>query len=273
MIFGRRWAILSLNWQICTRILQVPMKKIVDYILSVLYLLFFGICLGVFHVAQVIAFNVFGKQAHQRTVNALNACLCYGWLLTGSIPRVEKRYPIPEDRPVIFVANHQSTFDIPGIIWFFRKYTPLFVSKKELGKGIPSISYNLRVGGAALIDRKDRTQALKEIIRLGRYASENNFAVAIFPEGTRSRTDKLKPFAVGGVATLIRVMPNAVIVPIAIERTGKFNPTGLFPLRAFTPMKWTSLMPIDPTGKAPEELLSVCEERIRQVVEKQVLQT
>jgi 1-acyl-sn-glycerol-3-phosphate acyltransferase len=29
------------------------------------------------------------------------------------------------------------------------------VSKKELGQGIPSISFNLRHGGSALIDRKD----------------------------------------------------------------------------------------------------------------------
>lgn len=244
------------------------MKRIIDYILSIIYLLYFGICLGVFHIAQVIAFNVFGRKAHQKTVNALNACLCYGWLLTGSMPRVEKRHQIPKDRAIIFVANHQSTFDIPGIIWFFRHYTPLFVSKKELGKGIPSISYNLRVGGAALIDRKDRMQALKEIIRLGKYASENKFSVAIFPEGTRSRINKLKPFAVGGVTTLTRIMPNAIIIPIAIEGTGKFNPSSLFPLRSFTPMKWTSLSPIEPQGKTPEEIVAICEAAIREIIEK-----
>jgi 1-acyl-sn-glycerol-3-phosphate acyltransferase len=244
------------------------MKRVLDYILSAVYMLYFGICLGIFHIVQVVAFNVFGRKAHQNSVNALNACLCYGWLITGSMPRVEKRYQIPEDKTIIFVANHQSTFDIPGIIWFFRKYTPLFVSKMELGKGIPSISYNLRVGGAALIDRKDRTQALKQIIRLGNYASENKFSVAIFPEGTRSRTGKIKQFAVGGIATLTRVMPDVVIVPIAIEHTGKFNPTGLFPFRSFTPMKWTSLTPIDPKGKTPEEIVSICEEAIRVIVEK-----
>lgn len=244
------------------------MKKIIDYILSIIYLLYFGICLGIFHVAQVIAFNVFGRVAHQKTVNALNACLCYGWLLTGSTIKFRQLHKIPEDRAIIFVANHQSTFDIPGMIWLLRKYTPLFVSKKELGKGIPSISYNLRVGGAALIDRKDRTQALKEIIRLGKYASENKYSVAIYPEGTRSRTDKLKTFAAGGISTLTRSMPNAVIVPIAIQNTGKFNPTGLFPLTSFTHMTWTSLAPIEPGDKTPEEIAGICENAIREIVEK-----
>ncbi|MDP5120061.1 MAG: 1-acyl-sn-glycerol-3-phosphate acyltransferase [Spirosomaceae bacterium] len=244
------------------------MKKIIDYILGAIYMLYFGICLCIFHVVQVIAFNVFGRKAHQNSVNALNACLCYGWLLTGSTINRKKMHDIPENRAIIFVANHQSTFDIPGMIWLLRKYTPLFVSKKELGKGIPSISYNLRVGGAALIDRKDRTQALKEIIRLGKYASENKFAVAIFPEGTRSRTTNLKTFATGGISTLTRVMPNSIIVPVAIENTGKFNPTGFFPLTSFTKMTWTTLAPIEPNGKTPEEIAKLCESAIRQVVEK-----
>ena len=44
-----------------------------------------------------------------------------------------------------------------------RKWHPKFISKKELGKGIPSVSYNLKYGGSALIDRKDPKQALPEI--------------------------------------------------------------------------------------------------------------
>lgn len=244
------------------------MKKIIDYILGAIYMLYFGICLCIFHPLQVIAFNVFGKKAQQKTVNLLNGFLCYGWLITGSSMKALNLQKIPPNRPLIFVANHQSTFDIPGIIWLFRRFTPLFVSKKELGKGIPSISYNLKVGGAALIDRKDRTQALKEIMRLGRYAAENNFAVAIFPEGTRSRTDKLKPFAAGGIATLTRSMPNAVIVPIAIQNTGKFNPTGFFPLTSFTSMSWTALDPIETTNRTSEEVALLCENAIREIVEK-----
>ena len=69
--------------------------------------------------------------------------------------------------PLIIVSNHQSMNDIPPIIWYMRKYHPKFVSKIELGKGIPSVSYNLRHGGSALIDRKDSKQALVAIARFG----------------------------------------------------------------------------------------------------------
>ena len=73
-------------------------------------------------------------------------------------------------------------YDISPIIWNMRNHHPKFISKKELGKGIPSISYNLRHGGSALIDRKDRDQALKAIINLANYAKENNRSVVIFPD-------------------------------------------------------------------------------------------
>lgn len=232
------------------------MKKVIDYILSVLYLAYFAIILIFFHGLQWLCYNVGGQKAHQWSVNWLNFFIVKGWLLTGSTTKVIKTHPLPTDRPIIFIANHSSMFDIPGIIWYWRKHTPLFVSKKELAKGIPSISYNLRKSKAALIDRKDGKKAVVEIAKLGKYVHENNFSAAIFPEGTRSKTGKLKEFQVGGVAVLLKRCPNALVVPLAIKGTGVFNPTGVFPLTSFTPMVYTSLKPIAPNGLMPEAILA-----------------
>ncbi len=237
--------------------LKAKMKKILDYILSTFFVLYFGLILLIFHLLQIFALKLFGKKSHQRVVNTLNFFICYGWLITGSSVKLHQKESIPEGRSVIFVANHQSMFDIPGIIWFFRKHTPLFVAKKELAKGIPSISYNLRKGGAALIDRKDGRQAMAEIGRLGAYIAENNFSAAIFPEGTRSRTGQLKDFSLGGVSILLKKCPEALVVPIAIKNTAKFNPKGLYPLTSFTNMSWTSLKPIEPAGKSVEEIMQI----------------
>ncbi len=239
------------------------MKRILDYVLGSIYLLYFGILLLVFHVIQVICFRLFGRAAHQASVNWLNFFIVKGWLLTGSHASLRTSTTLPTDRPIIFVANHQSMFDIPGMIWFLRAYTPLFVSKVELAKGIPSISYNLRVGGAALIDRKDGKKAIIEIARLGKYIQENTFSAAIFPEGTRSRTGQLKPFQVGGLASLIKRAPSALVVPVAISGTGRFNPKGLFPLRSFTQMTWVTLSPIEPKDFTAEEITAECEKQIR----------
>ena len=170
------------------------------------------------------------------------------WYLTGSTTHFSQEEQIPFGRPIIFIANHQSMFDIPGIIWFWRRYTPLFVAKKELAKGIPSISYNLRIGKAALIDRKDGRGAVIEIAKLGKYIKQNNFSAVIFPEGTRSLNGRIKAFKPGGVATLLKKCPNALIVPLAIKNTGIFNPKGIFPVRSFTSMEFRSLKAFEPVG-------------------------
>lgn len=139
-------------------------------------------------------------------------------------------YQIPSDRPLIIVTNHQSMYDIPPIIWYMRKHHPKFVSKKELGKGIPSVSFNLRHGGSALIDRKDGAQALSEIAKLGKYIETHNRSAVIFPEGTRSRDGKPKKFKPMGLKTLMKNAPSALIVPISINNSWKLLRYGKFPM-------------------------------------------
>jgi 1-acyl-sn-glycerol-3-phosphate acyltransferase len=240
------------------------MKKIIDYILGSVYLVYFGLLLVVFHVLQVIAFTIFGKNAQQKVVFVLNFFITYGWYLTGTRVKFTQSFQLPTDRSIVFIANHQSTFDIPAIYWFLRKHQPIFVSKIELAKGIPSISYNLRKSNSALIDRKDGKQAVSEILRLSKYIGENNYSAVIFPEGTRSRTGEMKPFAAGGINALLKKAPNALVVPIAIKGNNKFDPNGrLFPLVSFSKLSWTVLEPIEPKGKTGEEIANLAHETIR----------
>lgn len=244
------------------------MKKIIDYILSSIYLVYFGLLLVVFHVLQVIAFTIFGRNAQQKVVYVLNLLITLGWYLTGTSMKFTQKSSLPTDRPIVFIANHQSTFDIPAIYWFLRKYQPIFVSKIELAKGIPSISYNLHKSNAALIDRKDGKQAVSEILRLSKYIGDNNFSAVIFPEGTRSRSGVMKPFAAGGINALLKKAPNALVVPIAIKGNNKFDPnSGLFPLVSFSKLSWTVLEPIEPKGKTGEEIANLSQEAIRVVLE------
>src|SRR5690606_10686074 len=111
-----------------------------------------------------------------------------------------------------------------------RKYHVKFISKIELTKGIPSISFNLKYGGGANIDRKDSKQAIAEIIKLGKRMHDNNWSAMIFAEGTRAKDGQMKRFHVGGIATLIKYNPNALVVPIAIENSWKVVQYGSYPL-------------------------------------------
>ena len=240
------------------------MSKFFGYIFTPLfYLLFFGF-LCIFHPIQWICFKLFGYKAHKSSVDVLNFFLTYcNWSLFNSVTFVNQQN-LPNNQPIIFVANHQSMYDIPGMIWFLRKHHPKFISKIELTKNIPSISYNLRVGGGANIDRKDSKQAVSELIKLGRRMKENNWSTVIFAEGTRAKDGKLKPFQIGGIATLLKVVPDALLVPIAIENSWKIVRFGSFPLTVGNPIKWTVLNPIDQTDKNAEEIVLAAENAIRE---------
>lgn len=243
------------------------MKKILDYVLSTLYLVYFFLILIIFHPLQIIFFELFGQRIHQKLIHIMNFFLLYGTIILGTSVKFVVNTNLPTNRPIIFVANHQSLFDIIGMIWFLRKNFPIFVSKQELSKGIPSISYNLQKSGAALIDREDGKQAVVEIAKLGKMIDKTNFSACIFPEGTRSRTGTMKPFAVGGIAILMKKSPNALIIPVAIENVNKFNPKGYFPLVSFQNLVWTVLSPIERGDKTPEEVVEEVRKAIANVVE------
>lgn len=239
------------------------MNKFFGYIFSPLFYIFFLLTLIIFHPIQWVSYKFFGYKAHKISVDALNFFLTYCDIFLGSSVTFINHQHLPVDRPIIFIANHQSMYDIPALIWFLRKHHVKFISKIELTKGIPSISFNLKYGGGANIDRKDSKQAISEIIKLGRRMKEHTWSTMIFPEGTRCKDGRLKPFQVGGIATLLKVVPNALIVPVAIENSWKIVQYGSFPLSFGEKLKWTVLDPIEPAGRNPEEVTTAAENAIR----------
>ena len=168
---------------------------------------------------------------------------------------------IPRDRPLIIVSNHQSMYDIPPIIWHMRKHHPKFVSKIELGKGIPSVSYNLRHGGSVLINRKDPKQSIAQLEKLGKYIEKHNRSAVIFPEGTRSRTGVPKPFRTTGLKVLMQNAPSALVVPISINNSWKLLKFGKFPMGLGTHLKFKVHQPLENDGN-PETIIAKVEEEI-----------
>ena len=220
------------------------MEKILSYPISAVYYLCFGLCLVIFHPIQWICFNVFGYQAHKKSVDYLNFFLLRCTNLLGTTYSFTNRDLVPKDVPLIIVANHQSLYDIIAIIWYMRKFHPKFVSKKELGSGIPSVSYNLRHGGSVLIDRKDPKQAIPTIKGLSEYIEKNTRSAMIFPEGTRSKTGAPKEFAQSGLKILCKYAPSAYIVPISINNSWKMVKFGFFPLGLGNRLTFTVHEPI-----------------------------
>ena len=246
------------------------MHKFISYILSVFYYLAFGLTLVVFHPIQWICLKLGGYRWHKISVDWLNFFLNASLWVMGVFYRFEFAEKLPSGRPIIFVSNHQSLHDIPPMIWKFRRFHPKFVAKKELGNGIPSVSFNLRHGGAALIDRKDPTQAIPALLKFAKYLNTHQRSAVIFPEGTRSKDGVPKRFAPGGLKVLIENIPNALIVPVSINNSWKVIRYGSFPLSAGERITFYVHSPIDPVGKTFEEVFALTEKAVKSRINESI---
>ena len=121
---------------------------------------------------------------------------------------------IPKGRPCVFVANHESYYDIPVMLTSLGEPHAL-MAKAEIKK-IPLVSGWMRNLGCIFVDRSDARSAMnslkqaEQLIRLGR-------SVTIFPEGTRSKNGELGEFKGGSFR--IATKTGACLVPVRIEGT------------------------------------------------------
>lgn len=244
------------------------MQKLLAYPLTVLYFICFGLTLVIFHPIQWFCKSVFGYQAHKISVDWLQFFLMRCLNVLGTTFSFTNPYNIKKGVPLILVANHQSMYDIPPLIWYLRKHHVKFISKKELGKGIPSVSYNLRHGGSVLIDRKDALGSIKAIEEFTKRIEKNKWAAVIFPEGTRSRDGKPKPFKTKGLLTMIKCAPNALIVPITINNSWKTLRYGKFPMGLGAHISFLVHKPIEANQYEDRlELISIIEAQVKSSIE------
>ncbi len=117
----------------------------------------------------------------------------------------------------MIVANHQSLIDIPIIFYFFKGHPIRFVSKKELGRGVPLVSQILRYQGHCLVDRKAQPiRAMRTIDAFARKVNAMNWCPVIFPEGTRSKDGVVGQFHSAGVRRVLEIAPSP-LVSVALD--------------------------------------------------------
>ncbi len=135
-------------------------------------------------------------------------------LLMSAGARLDTRFaaPLATDRPYVFMANHQSLYDIPALIAALPGQTR-FLAKRSLFQ-IPLFGWALKVGGFISIDRANRSSAGESFADAIRELQAGASAV-VFPEGTRSRDGKLQVFQRGGF--LLALKSNLPIVPVGIH--------------------------------------------------------
>ena len=136
--------------------------------------------------------------------------------LAGVSVDVQNRERLWTHRPAIFVANHQSSLDIP-ILGSLLERDFTIVAKKE-ARWDPRAIVGSVVIDPAYIDRSDSGSAratlagVVERIRSGT-------SLMIFPEGTRSATPVLGPFRKG--AFHLAAQAGVPVVPVVLRNTGE----------------------------------------------------
>ena len=240
------------------------MKKIFLYPITLVYYFVYLVVLCIIQPIQWAAFKIFGDQGLKISFDyvAFFSLKCNHIL--GTRFTFENRELIPKNVPVIFVSNHQSLLDTAGIIWYLRKFNCLFVTKKELGKGLPSISYFLRNGKYVLIDRSNPKQAIPKIKALAEYIEKEKYSAVIFPEGTRSKTGIPLEFAQSGLKILCKYAPSAYVVPITINNSWKVYQYGYFPLSVGHHLIFTVHNPLKVSDYTFEDLMELTEKTIVQ---------
>lgn len=116
----------------------------------------------------------------------------------------------------LFVANHQSLFDIPLLMDAAKK--PLgFIAKKELKK-VPVLHSWTKEINCVYLDRENVREAIKSINE-GIEFLKQGVSMAIFPEGTRAKDGKIKAFKKGSLK--LATKSGVPVVPVTIQGTYK----------------------------------------------------
>jgi len=107
-----------------------------------------------------------------------------GWKITGKFPYHYKKM-------VMIVAPHTSWKDV--LIGFAARsqlkiYHAKFLGKKELFDG--PFGWLFKKSGGTPVDRFSKQGMVEQVVAL--FANNENFLLAMAPEGTRKRVDKLR---------------------------------------------------------------------------------
>lgn len=234
------------------------MTKLKDWFFSIPTLVAFGLTLAFYDLRGRLALRR-GLRAFEEVMADLQAALLRVFRISGVTVSVEGVDRFGDDGGFIFISNHQSMYDVPIFGGILARNYPKYVAKRELAKGIPSVSLNLRRGGNALIDRGDREQAIAAIAEMGRMCEERDVSAVIFPEGTRSRDGSLGPYRTAGASALLEAAPELQVIPTVIDGSWRVFARNMLPVPYGTSVRVRFGEPIERTeAEDVESIIERC---------------
>ncbi len=185
--------------------------------LSLIYYIFLVLLCTLFLLLSAVAFLLtvpFDKP--RRVVHEFSRVLVRIFFAIPPMWRtkIEGMEHIDRDKSYVIVINHRAMTDIPTLY-----YLPLnfrWVSKREVFK-LPFFGQFLTLHGDICIDRSRSAEAMEQLNRDGKMWLSRGVSVAIFPEGTRSRTGEINRFKAG--AFMLAHEAGVEILPVVMDGT------------------------------------------------------
>jgi 1-acyl-sn-glycerol-3-phosphate acyltransferase len=150
-----------------------------------------------------------------------------GLAMNGSSIHLSGLENVPTTGGVLFVANHQSNFDIPILIGHVPRDKG-FIAKQELLKVRPFGRW-MKYIGCVFINRADPRQSVQAISDAAQSLIAGH-SLVIFPEGTRSADGTVGPFKAGSLK--LALMAKVPIVPVTISGSKDIMPKGSSVIRS-----------------------------------------
>lgn len=188
--------------------------------LSILYYIFTLLQVTVLFIVSIIVLALtYPFDKSRRWVHECSRLICA--LLYGVPPFIRRTIDgvenIDPKKAYVMVMNHNSGFDI-----FAAYKIPLnfrWVSKREVFR-VPFMGPLLTIHGDIPIERGNATKAMAKVLRLGKLWISRGATIAIFPEGTRSKTGEINRFKAG--AFTLAKEAGVEILPVVMTGTNEY---------------------------------------------------
>lgn len=188
--------------------------------LSILYYLFTLLQVTFWFIVSIIVLIVtYPFDKSRRWVHECSRCICA--ILYGVPPFIRRTIDgvenIEKGKSYVMILNHNSGCDI-----FAAYKIPLnfrWVSKREVFR-VPFMGPLLTIHGDIPIERGNAAKAMAKVLRLGKLWLSRGATVAIFPEGTRSKTGQINRFKMG--AFNLAKEAGVEILPVVMTGTNEF---------------------------------------------------
>ncbi len=169
----------------------------------------------------VLILSLVRRKNEKKAERAAHACICFAFKVIGFLAGVRLTVNglenVPDDKPVLYIGNHRSFFDIL-VTYPLCKLPTTYVAKSEV-QHIPFFGIWGVLIRAIFFDRNNAKDSVKMILDCTARLNDDT-SVFIFPEGTRNKNEdqkQLLEFHNGSFKMAVK--SGAPVIPVAISHS------------------------------------------------------